>query len=80
VATGGGGGGGVTVTCGTTALTALLIPGGQFGLDDVLRAGGTQLPLALGGAVANPVILRGKGRPRTARFKSPAEGKKRQRR
>jgi hypothetical protein len=31
--------------------------------------------------VANPAILRGKGRPRTARFKSPAEmSKKRQRR
>jgi hypothetical protein len=77
---GGGGGGGVTVAFGATALTALLMPGGQFGLDDVLRAGGAQLPPALGGAVANPAILRGKGRPRTGRFKSPAESKKRQRR
>jgi hypothetical protein len=80
-AMGGGGGSSVTVAFGATALTALLMPGGQFGLDDVLRAGGTQLPPALGGAVANPAILRGKGRPRTARFKSPAEmSKKRQRR
>jgi hypothetical protein len=76
----GGGSGGVTVAFGATALTALLTPGSQFGLDDVVRAGGTQLPPALGGAVANPAILRAKGRPRMARFKSPTESKKRLRR
>ena len=32
--------GGIVVTLGATALTTLLGPGGQFGLDDVVRAGG----------------------------------------
>jgi hypothetical protein len=32
--------GSIIVTLGATALTTLLCPGGQFGLDDVVRAGG----------------------------------------
>ena len=75
---GGGGGDDVNVSLGATALTALLGSGALFSLDDAVRAGGVQMPPAAG-LVGNPLALRGKGRPKTARYKSASEGNKRKR-
>jgi hypothetical protein len=61
---------------GATGLTGLLGPGGQFTLDDIVRAGGARLPPA-GALVGNPVVVRGKGRPKETRLKSASETKKR---
>ena len=74
----GGSGGDVNVVLGATALTAMLGSGAHFSLDDALRAGGVQMPPAAG-LVGNPLALRGKGRPKTARYKSASEGNKRKR-
>ena len=73
-----GSGGDVNVALGATALTALLGSGAHFSLDDAVRAGGVQMPPAAR-LVGNPVALRGKGRPKTARYKSASEGNKRKR-
>ena len=74
----GGSGGDVNVALGATALTALLGSGAHFSLDDAVRAGGVQMPPAAR-LVGNPVALRGKGRPKTARYTSASEGNKRKR-
>ena len=74
----GGSGGDVNVALGATALTALLGSGAHFSLDDAVRAGGVQMPPAAG-LVGNPLALRGKGRPKTARYKSASERNKRKR-
>ena len=76
-----GGSGGVTQcdTLGAIALTALLDPGGQFGLDDVVRSGRVQLPRA-SGLLENTVALRGKGRLLRKRRTSERQTPKRARR
>ena len=73
-----GGGGGATVTINVGTLTSLVGHGGSFSLDDLVGAGGVELPHAPA-PVANPQVLRGKGRPKVVRYKSSRELKKRKR-
>ena len=73
-----GDGGGATVTINVGTLTSLVGHGGSFSLDDLVGAGGVELPRAPA-AVANPQVLRGKGRPKVVRYKSSRELKKRKR-
>ena len=74
----GGGGGATVVAINVATLTSLVGHGGPFGLDDLVGAGGVELPHAPA-QVANPQVLRGKGRPKVVRYKSSRELKKRKR-
>ena len=73
-----GDGGSATVTINVGTLTSLVGHGGSFSLDDLVGAGGVELPHAPA-PVANPQVLRGKGRPKVVRYKSSRELKKRKR-
>jgi hypothetical protein len=74
----GGGGGATVVAINVGTLTSLVGHGGPFSLDDLVGAGGVELTHAPA-PVANPQVLRGKGRPKVVRYKSSRELKKRKR-